>query len=193
MRKICLFVVLALSLASCNIEDWWYLYWRKPHHSYDIENRTNRDLYVYAYVVGAPKEELSNYAYLFEIDNSLNNNRFLDGVIYIDAETKQRVLSLSGREGLMLTSRMFYIRFEDIIPGDDGIITYLYVCFVEDLYAVYNGEMDAVPCWRYSYTLADLQRYDWKVPFPDDSGTIKIEQGTYVIKEHQTLKPNIYK
>lgn len=192
MRKIFLFVVLTLSLASCNIEDWWYLYWRKPHHSYDIENRTNRDLYVYAYVVGAPKEELSNYAYLFEIDNSLNNNRFLDGVIYIDAETKQRVLSLSGREGLMLTSRMFYIRFEDIIPGDDGIITYLYVCRVKDLYAVYNGEMDAVPCWRYSYTLADLQRYDWKVPFPDDSGTIKIERFDYVPKERR-LKPNIYK
>ena len=43
--------------------------------------------------------------------------------------------------------------------------------------------MDAVPCWRYSYTLADLQRYDWKVPFPDDSGTIKIERGTYELKE----------
>ena len=183
MRKIFLFVVLTLSLASCNIEDWWYLYWRKPHHSFDIENRTDGDLYVYAYLVGAPKEEYSFCAYLFEIDASLNNNSFLDGVIYIDAETKQRVLSLSGREGLMLTSRMFYIRFEDIIPGDDGIITYLYVCFVKDLYAVYNGEMDAVPCWRYSYTLADLQRYDWKVPFPDDSGTIKIEQGTYELKE----------
>ena len=183
MKKIFLFVVLALSLTSCNIEDWWYLYWRKPHHSYDIENRTDGDLFVDAYVVGAPKEEYSSYAYLFEMDHSLNNNSFLDGVIYIDAKTKQRVLRLDGRDQLMLTSHMFYIRFEDIIPGDDGIITYLYVCRVKDLYAVYNGEMDAVPCWRYSYTLADLQRYDWKVPFPDDSGTIKIEQGTYVIKE----------
>ena len=140
-------------------------------------------MYVYAYVVGALKEELSNYAFLFEIDNSLNNNRFLDGVIYIDAETKQRVLSLSGRYELMLMAPMFYIRFEDIIPGDDGIITYLYVCRVKDLYAVYNGEMDAVPCWRYSYTLADLQRYDRKVPFPLDSGTIRIERGTYELKE----------
>lgn len=192
MKKICLFVVLALSLASCNIEDWWYLYWRKPHHSYDIENRTDGDLFVDAYVVGAPKEEYSSYAYLFEMDHSLNNNSFLDGVIYIDAKTKQRVLRLDGRDQLMLTSHMFYIRFEDIIPGDDGIITYLYVCFVKDLYAVYNGEMDAVPCWRYGYTLADLQRYDWKVPFPDDSGTIKIERFDYVPKERR-LKPNIYK
>lgn len=192
MKKICLFVVLALSLASCNIEDWWYLYWRKPHHSYDIENRTDGDLFVDAYVVGAPKEEYSSYAYLFEMDHSLNNNSFLDGVIYIDAKTKQRVLRLDGRDQLMLTSHMFYIRFEDIIPGDDGIITYLYVCRVKDLYAVYNGEMDAVPCWRYSYTLADLQRYDWKVPFPDDSGTIKIERFDYVPKERR-LKPNIYK
>lgn len=183
MRKVCLLVVLALSLASCNIEDWWYLYWRKPHHSYDIENRTDDDLFVDAYVVGAPKEEYSSFAYLFEMDHPLNNNSFLDGVIYIDAKTKQRVLRLDGRVQLMLTSHMFYIRFEDIIPGDDGIITYLYVCRVKDLYAVYNGEMDAVPCWRYSYTLADLQRYDWKVPFPDDSGTIKIEQGTYELKE----------
>ena len=192
MKKICLFVVLALSLASCNIEDWWYLYWRKPHHSYDIENRTDGDLFVDAYVVGAPKEEYSSYAYLFEMDHSLNNNSFLDGVIYIDAKTKQRVLRLDGRDQLMLTSHMFYIRFEDIIPGDDGIITYLYVCRVKDLYAVYNGEMDAVPCWRYSYTLADLQRYDWKVPFPDDSGTMKIERFDYVPKERR-IKPNIYK
>lgn len=183
MRKIFLFVVLALSLTSCNIEDWWYLYWRKPHHSFDIENRTDGDLFVFAYLVGAPKEEYSSCAYLFEIDASLNNNSFLDGVIYIDAKTKQRVLSLSGRYELKLMAPMFYIRFEDIIPGDDGVITYLYVCRVKDLYAVYNGEMDAVPCWRYSYTLADLQRYDWKVPFPDDSGTIKIEQGTYELKE----------
>lgn len=183
MKKICLFVVLALSLTSCNIEDWWYLYWRKPHHSYDIENRTDGDLFVDAYVVGAPKEEYSSYAYLFEMDHSLNNNSFLDGVIYIDAKTKQRILRLDGRDQLMLTSHMFYIRLEDIDPGDDGIITYLFVCFVKDLYAVYNGEMDAVPCWRYGYTLADLQRYDWKVPFPDDSGTIKIEQGTYELKE----------
>ena len=188
MRKIFLFVVLALSLASCNIEDWWYLYWRKPHHSFDIENRTDGDLFVFAYLVGAPKEEYSSCAYLFEIDASLNNNSFLDGVIYIDAKTKQRVLHLGNR----LMYPEFYIRFEDIIPGDDGIITYLYVCRVKDLYAVYNGEMDAVPCWRYSYTLADLQRYDWKVPFPDDSGTIKIERFDYVPKERR-LKPNIYK
>ena len=42
--------------------------------------------------------------------------------------------------------------------------------------------MGSEMCIRDS-TLADLQRYDWKVPFPDDSGTIKIERGTYVIKE----------
>lgn len=190
MRKICFFVVLALSLASCNIEDWWYLYWRKPHHGYDVENKSDSELYVEGYLSGAPKSEYSHYSFEFTVDTSLESNKFLVRSLYIDAETKQLVLHMCNEIDLL--SSGFSIRLEDIDPGDDGIITYLFVCFVKDLYAVYNGEMDAVPCWRYGYTLADLQRYDWKVPFPDDSGTIKIERFDYVPKERR-LKPNIYK
>ncbi len=68
-------------------------------------------------------------------------------------------------------------------PLEDGTVLFLTICYIEDIYSVYNGKKERVPVWVYSYTLEDLRRYNWVVPFPDESGTINIRQCEYTFKE----------
>ncbi len=180
---ICTIVVFLFSMCS---DDWWWIYWRKPHHGFDVENKTNKKIYTGGCIVGTPKKEYSCFSDSFASDILLSSSDFLDRTIYINKKNNVRVINILHE---MTTESVcgFDIRFEDIIPHEDGIIAYLLVCYIDDLYMVYYGKTDVVTCWRYGYTLEDLQRYNWNVPFPDNSGTIKTVKFEYRIKEREIL------
>jgi hypothetical protein len=186
MKRFVFFIVAITLFSSCNLlDDWWYAYYRKPHHSFHIVNNTNKELYKGAYLVGSPKSEYSCFEEDF-IDLDLRNPpvAFFDETIYFkDGEIHLDVRDYCTR----LYVGFFNIRLEDVQAREDGSICCVIICYKDDLYDIYNGKTDRIRYWIYSYTLEDLQRYNWNVPFPDESGTIKIEQFEYTVKDYTVM------
>ncbi len=180
-RKYLIIAISVLWFSSCNLDDWWLIYHLKPHHGFGIENNSGKEIYHGACLVGTPKSEYSYFDYAIS-DGS--TDRWLHRTIYI--RKGKRVLNIL-RENTCLSISGFPIRIEDVVPRDDGVVCILVVCYIEDLYPVYNGKTDEVTYYEYFYTLEDLQRYDWNVPFPDESGTIRIKMCKYTIKENNSL------
>ncbi len=181
VKNYLLILISVMLLSSCNLDDWWVIYRLKPHHGFYIENNSGREIYHSAGLVGTPKSE---YSYFDDVFCDGSTDEWLYRTIQI--RKGKRILRILN-ENTTLFIGTFPIRIEDVVPRDDGIVCIMVICYIDDLYPVYNGETDEVTYYEYFYTLEDLQRYDWKVPFPDESGTIKVNMCKYTIKENTSL------
>ncbi len=179
MKKYILFVTCLLLLSGCDdLKELWIIYKYRPHHKFYVDNKSGRQIYGVGFPIGKTRNGYDvgiSKDNLFVEDWIDNNIYIYDNKIVLNIE-KENINDISGLS--------FYTRYEDIVPYDeDGIIAYIEVFYMSDLYAVYYGKTDVLPYWRYGYTLEDLQRYNWNVPFPDNSGTVKAEKFEYKIKE----------
>lgn len=153
--------------------------WNKirPHHYFDIENNSNQQICL---------RILDSYSY-----SKYTNNESIDYDWAKDLLYNKLAINIEGERTIRihdydttLVEQHFWNRIESIKPTKDGFVIFLEVCYVSDMYEVYHGEKDIVPLWVYSYTLEDFQKYDWVLPFPDDSGTIKCEYYEYNINDY---------
>lgn len=175
MKRGIVFFLLVIILSGCDdIKDIWIVYRFTPHHGFGIENRSGKDLYC--------ESMSSDISVKNEMDGAFWGDYFLFRTLYKDKNNGLQLDILYDQT--ILHSRFFQARLEDLVPTEEGFIAFLEICYIDDLKAVYNGERETVPFWVYSYTLEDLQRYNWNVPFPDESGTLKIEQFEYTVKDY---------
>ncbi len=180
MKKFIVIVTCLFLLSGCDdLKEAWIIYKYRPHHKFYVNNQSGRQIYG----VGAPVGKTRNGYDVCHTKDILSSEMWIEGIIYIDKNNK-RIIDIEKEHINNIFGLSFYTRYEDIVPyDDDGIIAYIKIFYMSDLYAIYYGKTDVLPYWRYEYTLEDLERYNWKVPFPDESGTIKIERFEYRIKE----------
>ena len=181
MKKYILFITCLFLLSGCDdLKEVWIIYKHRPHHVFYVDNKSGRQIYGF----GSPIGKIGNgHDVGLTKENLLSEERMK---YYIYIYDNKRVIDIVERYINNISVLSFDIRYEDIIPYDeDDIIAYIEVFYMSDLYAVYYGKTDVLPYWRYGYTLEDLQRYNWNVPFPDYSGTIKTEKFEYKIKERE--------
>lgn len=170
------FVVLAICVflfASCST----ILDKIRPNHHIDIENNSNQQIYFSLFDSYSYSKYTNNESIDYDWAKNLLYNKL---AINIEGE---RTIGINYYD-TTLAGQHFWDRIETIKPTKDGFVIFLEVCYVNDMYAVYRGEKDIVPLWLYSYTVVDLQKYDWVLPFPDDSGTIKCEYYEYNINDY---------
>ncbi len=172
MKKIVVLFWLMIIISGCEgLSDLWIIYRFKPHHSLDLDNKSGKELYgVFRSSNTYMEYGLQKPYDIYWRDHLLWNSLYKD---------KEGRIQLNIFNDKVRVSNYFYTRLEDMDPLDDGTILFLTVCYLEDIYSVYNGEKESVTVWLYRYTLEDLQRYNWNVPFPDESGTIKIATYEY--------------
>lgn len=175
MKKVVSVLLLMITLAGCeDLKDIWLIYQFRPHHGIDVENKSGKELYGICVSSDAYK-----YLNIGEQEDDYWADLLLQNTLYEeDGVLQQNILYHQT-----LLNNFFDTRFEDMEPLEDGTILFLIICCIEDIYSVYEGKTERVPVWVYSYTLEDLRRYNWAVPFPDESGTIKIRQYEYTVKE----------
>ena len=175
MKKVVSVFLLMITLAGCEgLEDIWLIYRFRPHHGIDVENKTGEELYSMC---------LSSYAYKYLNMGEQEDDYWADLLLQNTLYKEDGVLQLEILYDRTLLSDYFYTRLEDMEPLEDGTVLFLIICNIEDIYSAYEEKKERVPEWVCSYTLEDLRRYNWAVPFPDESGTIKTRQCEYAVKE----------
>jgi len=175
IKKTIAFLGLIIALTGCeDLKDIWLIYQFRPHHGIDVENKSGKELYGRC---------VSSDAYIYLNIDEREDDYLVDKVLQNTIYKKDGVLQLNLLYDATCLNCFFCSRIEDMEPLEDGTVLFLTICYIEDIYSVYNGKKERVPVWVYSYTLEDLCRYNWVVPFPDESGTINIRQCEYTVKE----------
>lgn len=174
MKKFIFIIACLFLLSGCDdLKDIWIVYQFRPHHCFEIENNSLKPIC---------QKAIQSYSYLDKHGDMNWPNVLLQTILYKDKYNGEVYLEIE-EWNTSLTTGFHWSRYEDLEPTDEGYVCFLVICYVEDIYAVYNKENETVPVWVYSYTLDDLKRYNWVVPFPDETGTIKIEKYEYEIQE----------